>query len=145
MFGLAFLPALALPAWLSAIVRFLTVTISFQVWMGLALAFALLFWHNGRVNDAVDRAKQELVQDAEKEADKKTLETLKAEREFLVRKAETLAERERILKQANDALTKQVADATAETDDLEDEIQELLSKPVGPSCTVSKSLIERLR
>lgn len=108
------------------------------VWLMLAIGLWLYVDRGSAVRTAVDAAVTELVAGAEiagLEARIAALETLNAEE----------AGRAMALEQANARFADQLGEAMIELDNANDEIAELLARPVDADCRVDGGLADRLR
>ncbi|OAB57599.1 hypothetical protein AY599_18240 [Leptolyngbya valderiana BDU 20041] len=112
--------------------------VTLPVWLMLAIGLWLYVDRGSAVRTAVDAAVTELVAGAEiagLEARIAALETLNAEE----------AGRAMALEQANARFADQLGEAMIELDNANDEIAELLARPVDADCRVDDGLAERLR
>ena len=117
-----------------AIWGFLSLSLKIPLWLML-IAVLAHFWLQ---HSAVHKATANLVARAE-------LEAAKAKAEGLQKIADDAKARADTLKAANDAYAKQAAEDSIKIGNLDDQINELLSKPVNDQCIVDRSILDRLR
>lgn len=123
--------------------------LGFIIPVPLILILAALAWvhfdKSSAVRRAVDNAVAELVAGAE-------IATLRAqiaaEREIAARLADTVAERDRRLRaerEALETLNGHLAALRAENEIINNDLDDLLSRPVRSDCTVGTDFLDRLR
>ena len=117
-----------------AIWGFLSLSLKIPLWVML-IAVLAHFWLQ---HSAVHKATANLVKRAE-------LEAAQAKAEGLQKIANEQQTRADELKAANDAYAKQAAQDSIKIGNLDDQINELLSKPVNDKCVVDRSVFDRLR
>lgn len=135
----------ALRPLLGSAAAFLTFGVTLPVWLFLAAGAWLYFDRSSAIRTAVDSAVTELVAGAELEAARATAEANDKLRLAAEARADEARRRARAAEAANAAFAERAAKARLLADNLEDEIDEILSAPVDSDCRVDRGLLERLR
>ena len=116
----------------------LTFGITVPIGVILAVGLWIHFDKSSSIRDAVDRAVTELVAGAELEAERSKVEAKDA-----IIKA--LKERASNLEAANTRFSESLQEAQADLENTNDQLQEMLSRPVNSSCSVDDDILGRLR
>lgn len=116
----------------------LTFGITIPVGVILLAALWVHFDKGSSVRSAVDRAVIELVAGAE-------LEAANARADAQAKIIAELRTQSTVLELANDRFAERLRVAEVDLENANDEIQDLVARPVSDSCTVGVDLLERLR
>lgn len=130
--------AKAVGAVLKGALGVLTFGITIPLGVILAAGLWVHFDKGSAVRDAVDRAVIELVAGAEMEAARATADALATVNAELI-------ERNRALSDANAHFATRLREATFDLENANDEIQDLVARPINDACIVDGDLLERLR
>lgn len=125
-------------ALLKPVLRLLSFGITIPVGVVLAAGLWVHFDKGSSVRSAVDRAVIELVAGAE-------LEAANARADAQAKIIAELRTQSNALELANDRFAERLRVAEVDLENANDEIQDLVARPVSDSCTVGVDLLERLR
>lgn len=123
----------------------LTFGLTVPLWLILAAALWVHFDRSSAVRQAVDRAVTELVAGAELDAAKARLEAMRRLHAMALGAAEEARRRAQAAEDANRAFAADLAASDAIREEIANDLEELLARPVDAACAVSPGLLDRLR